>query len=168
VYNLPRQIAAKQLDLYLEHVLKEMGLNTKVESIHTRHPDEVQDAAAKILEICGSHRIFAIFGEMGAGKTTLVKALCAHLGSEDTVKSPTFSIVNEYDSPQGPVYHFDFYRIKHLEEVYDIGIEEYFDSGNYCFLEWPELIGPLIPEEAVELHIGIDGELERTIKIALQ
>ncbi len=137
-------------------------------TVKTQHPDEVGAAAARILEICGSRRIFAIYGTMGAGKTTLVKALCAELGTEDTVKSPTFSIVNEYDSPSGAIFHFDFYRIKGIGEVYDIGFEEYIDSGSYVFMEWPELIEPLIPEETVSLHISVEGTLERTIKIALQ
>ena len=137
-------------------------------TVKTHHPDQLGQAAASILEICGSHRIFAIYGAMGAGKTTLVKALCAALGSDDTVKSPTFSLVNEYESPAGPIFHFDFYRIKGIDEVFDIGFEEYIDSGNYCFLEWPELIEPLIPSDAVELFISVDGTLERTIKIALQ
>jgi tRNA threonylcarbamoyladenosine biosynthesis protein TsaE len=136
--------------------------------IETRHPDEVPDAAAKVLEICNSRRIFAIFGTMGAGKTTLIKALCALLGSGDVVKSPTFSIVNEYESLNGSLYHFDFYRIESLAEVFDIGFEEYIASGNYCFLEWPELIEPLIPEDAVEIRITVTGAEERTIKIAMR
>ncbi len=130
--------------------------------------DEVPAVAARILEICESRRIFAIFGAMGAGKTTLIKALCNHLGSPDVVKSPTFSIVNEYDSAAGSIYHFDFYRIKAMSEVFDIGFEEYMDSGCYCFLEWPELIAPLIPEEAVEIRISVIGPNERMVKIALR
>lgn len=137
-------------------------------TIKTQDPERLEEAASKILEICGSHRIFAIYGSMGAGKTTLVKAICSALGSDDIINSPTFSIVNEYDSPVGPIFHFDFYRIKGINEVYDIGFEEYIDSGNYCLMEWPELIEPLIPENTVSLHITVDGPLERTIKIALQ
>lgn len=104
---------------------------------------------------------------MGAGKTTLIKAICALLGSDDVVKSPTFSIVNEYDSPAGTIYHFDFYRIENLAEVFDMGFEEYIASGNYCFMEWPELIEPLIPEDAAEIRITVTGPQERTIKIAM-
>lgn len=137
-------------------------------SVHIGSLDEVPAAAAKVLEICGSHRIFAIFGAMGAGKTTLIKAICKLLGSEDIVKSPTFSIVNEYDSAAGSIYHFDFYRIKDLSEVFDIGFEEYIESGNYCLLEWPELIEPLIPEDAAEIRISVTGPTERTVKIALR
>jgi tRNA threonylcarbamoyladenosine biosynthesis protein TsaE len=130
--------------------------------------DEVPTVAARILEICESRRIFAIFGAMGAGKTTLIKALCGLLGSTDVVKSPTFSIVNEYDSAAGSIYHFDFYRIKAISEVFDIGFEEYIDSGCYCFLEWPELIAPLVPEEAVEIRMSVIGPTERMVKIALR
>lgn len=134
--------------------------------LETRSPEDVSQVAAKILEFCGSSRHFAIFGTMGAGKTTLVKALCSHLGSVDMVKSPTFAIVNTYDSHVGDIYHFDFYRIQGLSEVFDLGFDEYLDSGNYCFMEWPELIEPLIPEEAVHIHITITGPEDRTIKIA--
>jgi tRNA threonylcarbamoyladenosine biosynthesis protein TsaE len=137
-------------------------------TVQILHLDEVPAAAAKVLDICQSRRIFAIFGSMGAGKTTLIKALCKLLGSNDVVKSPTFSIVNEYDSAFGSIYHFDFYRIKGLGEVFDIGFEEYISSGNYCFLEWPELIEPLIPAEAVELRISVVGPEERLINIALR
>jgi tRNA threonylcarbamoyladenosine biosynthesis protein TsaE len=137
-------------------------------TVEIAHLDEVEIAAARVLEICASRRIFAIYGAMGAGKTTLVKALCKLLGSDDVVKSPTFAIVNEYDSPAGSIFHFDFYRIKDLSEVFDIGFEEYIASGSYCFLEWPELIEPLVPEEAAELHISVAGAEQRLIKIALR
>ncbi|HEX2900140.1 MAG TPA: tRNA (adenosine(37)-N6)-threonylcarbamoyltransferase complex ATPase subunit type 1 TsaE [Bacteroidia bacterium] len=139
-----------------------------VTSIETNHPDDVRLAAAKMLEICGSHRIFAVYGTMGAGKTTLIKALCQLLGSEDVVKSPTFSIVNEYDSPSGSIFHFDFYRINSLSEVFDIGFEEYLASGSYCFMEWPELIEPLVPEDAVEIKITVTGPEQRKITIAMR
>lgn len=91
---------------------------------------------------------------MGAGKTTFIKAVCEELGVEDVITSPTFAIVNEYTDREGsPVYHFDFYRIKKLEEVYDMGYEDYFDSGNLCFLEWPELIDELLPTDAAKVTI---------------
>ena len=137
-------------------------------SLPMRQLEEVPLVAARILEICESRRIFAIFGAMGAGKTTLIKELCRLLGSEDVVKSPTFAIVNEYDSAAGSIFHFDFYRIKGLNEVFDIGFEEYIDSGSYCFLEWPELIEPLIPEEAAEIRISVTGPEDRMVKIALR
>ena len=99
--------------------------------------------------------VFAFYGKMGAGKTTFIKALCDVLGVDDVVNSPTFAIVNEYHSNvlNGPVYHFDFYRIKKLEEVYDMGYEDYFYSGNLCLLEWPELIEDILPENAVKVRI---------------
>ena len=139
-----------------------------VTSIETNHLDDVRLAAAKILETCGSHRIFAFYGSMGAGKTTLIKSICELLGSEDVVKSPTFSIVNEYDSPAGSIFHFDFYRIENLAEVFDIGFEEYLASGSYCFMEWPELIAPLVPEDAVAINITVLGPEQRKITIAMQ
>lgn len=134
----------------------------------TQGPEDVPELARNILDASTGHRIFALYGDLGAGKTTLVKAICAQLGSGDTVKSPTFAIVNEYDSQQGLIYHFDFYRIEHIEEVYDLGYEEYFYSGNYCFIEWPEMIEELVPEEAVRVRITATGPTSRNIEIALQ
>lgn len=100
---------------------------------------------------------------MGAGKTTFIKAICQVMKVTDTVQSPTFSIINEYRTETGaPVFHFDFYRIKKIEEVYDIGYEDYIYSGNYCFLEWPELIEPLLPKDAVRVRIS--GAPDRVIE----
>jgi len=99
-------------------------------------------------------RAIAFYGKMGAGKTTFIKAVCEELGVDDVITSPTFAIVNEYTDGNGnPIYHFDFYRIKKLEEVYDMGYEDYFYSGNLCLLEWPELIEDILPENAVKVHI---------------
>ena len=100
--------------------------------------------------------VFAFFGKMGAGKTTFIKALCEELGVTDIVNSPTFSIVNEYQSDvlNEPIYHFDFYRIKKLEEAYDMGAEDYFYSGHPCLIEWPELIEDILPEETVRVEIA--------------
>lgn len=131
-------------------------------------PADSEEIAEKILLACPNRRIFAIYGNLGAGKTTLVKALCERLGSMDVVKSPTFAIVNEYEGSTGPIFHFDFYRIESLEEVYDLGFEEYFDSGNYCFIEWPEMIGNLVPEEAAEIRIQETGPNSRIIELTLQ
>ena len=98
--------------------------------------------------------MFAFYGKMGAGKTTFIKAVCETLGVTDVITSPTFAIVNEYtDGEDNPIYHFDFYRIKKLEEVYDMGYEDYFYSGNLCLLEWPELIEELLPENAIKVRI---------------
>lgn len=131
-------------------------------------PADTPAIAEKILGICPNRRIFAIYGNLGAGKTTLVKALCEKLGSGDVVKSPTFAIVNEYEGEWSPIYHFDFYRIEALEEVYDLGFEEYFESGNYCFIEWPEKVADLVPEEAVEIRISETGPMSRIIELTIQ
>ncbi len=102
----------------------------------------------------GEGKVFAFYGKMGAGKTTFIKALCEVLGVEDVITSPTFAIINEYTDGNGdPIYHFDFYRIKKLEEVYDMGYEDYFYSGNLCLLEWPELIEEILPENVIKVTI---------------
>lgn len=120
---------------------------------------ELANAAKKVLEVHPNNRIFAFLGSMGAGKTTFIKSICAELGVSDDVTSPTFSIVNEYLTKQGDsLYHFDFYRIKKQEEIMDIGSDEYFYSGNYCFLEWPELVKELLPESVV--YISIEENIE--------
>ncbi|MBE0647207.1 MAG: tRNA (adenosine(37)-N6)-threonylcarbamoyltransferase complex ATPase subunit type 1 TsaE [Bacteroidales bacterium] len=119
---------------------------------------DLPEIAGKLLAAYPASRIFAFYGEMGAGKTTFIKAICKELGVEDEALSPTFSIINEYHTRQTtPVYHFDFYRINKLEEVYDIGYEDYLFSGSYCFLEWPELVGELLPEETVRVSISGTG-----------
>ena len=108
--------------------------------------------------------VIAFYGKMGAGKTTFIKALCEELGVEDVITSPTFAIVNEYSLPsQEALYHFDFYRIKKLEEVYDMGYEDYFYSGSLCFIEWPELIEELLPENALRVTIEEQPDGSRTI-----
>lgn len=116
---------------------------------------EIGDAAKQFVAAMGNSRVFAFYGKMGAGKTTFVKAVCEALGVDDVITSPTFAIVNEYESRTTgeSIYHFDFYRIKKLEEVYDMGYEDYFYSGNLCFLEWPELIEELLPEDACKVTI---------------
>ena len=120
-------------------------------------------AAKELLASFPASRVFALYGHMGAGKTTFIKTICYELGITDIVQSPTFSIINEYKTGDGDsVYHFDFYRIKKLEEVYDIGYEDYIYSGNYCFLEWPELIESLLPEDTIRVRIS--GEEERTVE----
>ena len=116
--------------------------------------DSIAAAAQEFIGQMGEHKIFAFYGAMGAGKTTFVKALCETMGVTDTVNSPTFAIVNEYDTPSGrPIYHFDFYRIKRLAEVYDMGYEDYFYGRGLCFIEWPELVEELRPEETVRVTI---------------
>ena len=110
--------------------------------------------------------VFAFYGKMGAGKTTFIKAVCEELGVEDVINSPTFAIVNEYVDGKGePVYHFDFYRIKNLQEVMDIGYEDYVYSGHVCFMEWPELIENLLPDDAVKVIIEAETDGGRVVQI---
>jgi tRNA threonylcarbamoyladenosine biosynthesis protein TsaE len=109
--------------------------------------------AQALLNLAGTHKIFLFYGDMGAGKTTFIKALCEQLGVQEPVTSPTFSIVNEYEGSNAKVYHFDFYRLKNQDEALDMGYEEYFYSGNYCLIEWPEKIPDLLPEHYVKVSI---------------
>ncbi len=120
---------------------------------------ELPEVARKLLSAFEDDRFFAFFGKMGVGKTTLIKELCTELGVKDNVCSPTFAIVNEYVAGNGePVYHFDFYRMKSVAEAYDIGYEEYFYSGCYCFTEWTEKVEELLPERYVRVEIEeVDG-----------
>ena len=127
--------------------------------------DAIHEAAKQFVAAMGSNRVFAFYGKMGAGKTTFIKALCTELGVDDVITSPTFAIVNEYTAGDGsPIYHFDFYRIKKLDEVYDMGYEDYFYNGGLCLIEWPELIESLLPEDAVEVHIAEQPDGTRTIE----
>ena len=116
--------------------------------------EQLPEVARNLLDAFSEERFFAFFGKMGVGKTTLIKELCAMLGVKDNVCSPTFAIVNEYsDRDDEPVYHFDFYRLKSVAEAYDIGYEEYFYSGCYCFTEWTEKVEELLPEHYVRVEI---------------
>jgi len=125
---------------------------------------DLKGAAISLLNFSENNTIFIFEGEMGAGKTTFIKAICAQLDIDDLVSSPTFSIVNEYKAQTGNiVYHFDFYRIKNLIEAYDIGYEEYFYSGNICLIEWPEKIEELLPEKYVKVKIEVTGIDQRTL-----
>lgn len=142
-------------------------MNNSQSSIINFQLENIQEAARQFVETIGNHTVFAFYGGMGAGKTTFIKAVCAELGvMEDVVASPTFAIVNEYDSSKGPIYHFDFYRLKNLAEAYDIGCEDYFYSGHYCFLEWPELVEPMLPEDVIRVEIREDEDGARTVKIS--
>lgn len=124
----------------------------------------IHDAARLFIDNMGDGNVFAFYGGMGAGKTTFIKAICEELGVRDVITSPTFAIVNEYTDGKGnPVYHFDFYRIKKVEEVYDMGYEDYVDSGNLCLMEWPELIEDILPEDATKVTISVDESGTRTI-----
>lgn len=125
---------------------------------------DIDDAAKKFVREMGDNTVFAFYGAMGAGKTTFIKALCRILGVEDEVNSPTFAIVNEYRSATTAelIYHFDFYRIKKIEEVYDMGYEDYFYSGAICLIEWPELAESVLPEDTVRVKVEVkdDGSRE--------
>mgnify|MGYP003581110603 CR=1 FL=1 len=130
--------------------------------------DELGQVAKALLEGAGHCRVWLLYGEMGSGKTTFVKSVCAHLGVKDTASSPTFSIVNEYETDDHKkVYHFDFYRIRNEAEAYDIGTEEYFYSGHLCLVEWPEKIPSLIPPEHLEVSITVENLTQRTIAISV-
>jgi tRNA threonylcarbamoyladenosine biosynthesis protein TsaE len=127
---------------------------------------DLKQIATNLIAEFGTNRVIAFYGEMGVGKTTLIKELCSVLGVVDLANSPTFSIVNEYLSLSGnQVYHFDFYRIEEEEEVYDLGYEDYFYSDNYCFIEWPEKILNLLPETIVKVNISLDDENNRIISV---
>jgi len=124
----------------------------------------LRGSANKIIEYTKGKRILAFYGSMGAGKTTIIKAVCNALGAEDIVSSPTFTLVNEYRTRSGGLlYHIDFYRIRKKEEVFDFGIEEYFESGEYCFLEWPELIEEILPPETIRIKITVDKDDQRIL-----
>jgi tRNA threonylcarbamoyladenosine biosynthesis protein TsaE len=125
----------------------------------------IREAARQFIAQIGEHKVFAFYGSMGAGKTTFVKAICEELGVDDVITSPTFAIINEYHAKEGVIYHFDFYRIKNLREAYDIGCEEYFYSGCPCFIEWPELIEELLPEETVRVCIEVHEDGSRTVSM---
>lgn len=130
--------------------------------------EQIHEAARQFVTVMGDNTVFAFYGKMGAGKTTFIKAVCKELGVEDVITSPTFAIVNEYRSDLAGelIYHFDFYRIKKLEEVYDMGYEDYFYSGAVCFIEWPELIEELLPGNAIKVTIEEveNGERKLTLE----
>ena len=128
--------------------------------------DELKDVAEAVIESLDGRNVVALFGAMGAGKTTLISAIMEHLGSTDNVTSPTFALVNQYSTAANePVYHFDFYRINRIEEAFDMGYEEYFYSGGLCLVEWPELVEQLLPEDAMVVKIDILSPTERKFSI---
>ena len=126
--------------------------------------EHIGEAARQFIDAIGTEHVFAFYGSMGAGKTTFIKAICEELGVSDVVTSPTFAIVNEYRTSSGEtIYHFDFYRIKKLEEVYDMGYEDYFYSDALCFIEWPEMMEELLPDNAVRVNIKENADGTRTV-----
>ena len=135
-------------------------------TIHITSEAELPQVAAAVIDATGRRTVVAFRGEMGAGKTTLIREIAAQLGSADTVTSPTFAIVNQYKGRQRRnIYHFDFYRIEDVREAYDFGYEEYFYSGDLCLVEWPEKIERLLPENVVTVRIAVDSENARTFEI---
>ena len=138
-------------DLWLEHI--ELA--------------QLPSVAEQMIALAGNQRIWLLEGEMGAGKTTLIKAVCAQLRVIGTVQSPTYSLVNEYETTEGQlVYHFDFYRINHPHEAMDMGVEEYFDSGHYCFIEWPSRVATLLPDNYLTIAITLHNNHQRTIHLS--
>ena len=140
----------KSMYIYKQNSIKPMNMEIKINSLNSIH-----EAAKQFIAAMGDNTVFAFYGKMGAGKTTFIKAVCEELGVTDVINSPTFAIVNEYRSDETGelIYHFDFYRIKKLDEVYDMGYEDYFYSGALCFIEWPELVEELLPGNAVKVEI---------------
>lgn len=142
-------------------------LEMSTKEFHINGVDELGQVADYLISLRNVSDIIAFYGPMGAGKTTLIKNLCHKMGVTDEVNSPTFAIVNEYVTIEGEsVYHFDFYRIKKLEEVFDIGYDNYFYSGNLCLLEWPEMIDPLMPDRFIRVEIAL-GETDDSRKISV-
>ena|SRR5258708_1633233 len=133
-------------------------MNLPVKSI-----DELKDVSERLIAFGGTEKIFLFYGDLGAGKTTLIQSLCANLGTHEPITSPTFSIVNEYEGEGTRIYHFDFYRLKNQNEALDLGYEEYFYSGYYCFIEWPEKIAGLLPPHYVRVDILVLDNNERLL-----
>lgn len=125
--------------------------------------NELQFAAEQLVRFAGDEKIFLLYGDMGAGKTTFIQPICKALGAKEPVTSPTFSIVNEYQGTGAKIYHFDFYRLKKQDEALDMGYEEYFYSGNYCFIEWPEKIPDLLPEHYIRVDIEVLSNEKRKL-----
>ena len=131
---------------------------------HISSTEQINQVAQEFIAAMGNHKLFAFYGEMGAGKTTFIKALCDELGVIDVVNSPTFAIANDYETALGDhIYHFDFYRLKTPQEALDFGVEDYFYSGHICFMEWPDQIGTLLPTESVRVAITVNDDGSRTV-----
>ncbi len=135
-------------------------------TIEINNLEQIDIAARRFIDAIGNNRIFAFYGSMGAGKTTFIKAICQELGVVDVINSPTFAIVNEYSTSDGNlIYHFDCYRLNRISEALDMGCEEYFASGNLCFIEWPENIAVLLPDDCVTVNILVQDDDTRVVEI---
>ena len=135
-------------------------------TIEIKSLDTIADAASEFIKQMGDNTVFAFHGEMGAGKTTFIKAICEKLGVDDVINSPTFAIINEYRSDSGElIYHFDFYRINKEEEAFDFGYEDYFFSGSLCFIEWPERVESLLPHDTVHVTVKEVEDASRVVEI---
>jgi len=136
-------------------------------NIVIRDKRQLHSAAKELINHTGENKILAFYGAMGSGKTTIIKAICEILGATDIVTSPTFTLVNEYKTSTGEsLFHFDFYRIKKTEEVFDFGIEEYFASDSYCFMEWPELVENILPSGTVRIRIEVTDDEQRILHLS--
>lgn len=130
--------------------------------------EDINSVAKQFIELAGERRVFAMYGAMGVGKTTFVKAVCEELGVDDTINSPTFAIVNEYRTPEDKVvYHFDFYRIEDVQEAYDFGYEDYFYSKAMCFIEWPERIESILPTDVINLNFTEEEDGSRILQVQM-
>ena len=136
-------------------------------SFRSRSLSDLPSIAGNIIRESGEYRLLAFYGEMGAGKTTLIRSVCHALGVEAEVTSPTFALVNEYFIPGDSLFHFDFYRINRVSEALDFGIEEYFDSGSWCLMEWPEKVQELLPEPLVRLFLQVQPDGSRNITMQI-
>ncbi len=137
-------------------------MTIKIESLQ-----DIERAARQFVEAMGDRKVFAFYGPMGVGKTTFIKAICKELQVDDVITSPTFAIVNEYQTRQGqPVFHFDFYRIRKIEEVFDMGYEDYLYSGALCLIEWPELAEDILPADTVAVRLSQQPDGSRAVEMA--
>ena len=135
-------------------------------TIEIKDKRHLHHAAKEILEYAGDRRILAFFGAMGSGKTTIIKAICGVLGAVDVVSSPTFTLVNEYKTSEGEsIFHIDFYRIRKQVEVFDFGIEEYLTGETWCFMEWPELVEEILPQDIIKIRINVGENEERILSV---
>lgn len=136
-----------------------------IKKFTVNHPDEFKDTAEYIISLMEDYTVFILLGQLGAGKTTLVQNICSFIGTEDVVSSPTFALINPYMTQKGMIYHMDMYRVKSVEEAIDFGVEEYMWDGHFCFVEWPERIERILPDDYVKISIEQKDDHSRDITI---